>query len=160
MEHEHKPGDPESGRAGGPYDALRRLEERLDKASEAAERLIAEAAAKATGSGTPATEPDAPPADTQPPPADTQPPPADTQPPPAGWQVPGADGDPGSGRELELLAQVLRSLRDLIPPELQQKLAEALRELLLAIRALIDWYLERVEHRRAAPAEVQDIPIL
>ncbi len=55
---------------------------------------------------------------------------------------------------------MLRSLRDLIPPELQQKLAEALRELLLAIRALIDWYLERVEQRRAAPAEVEDIPIL
>ena len=56
--------------------------------------------------------------------------------------------------------QVLRSLKDLIPPELQQKLAEALRELLLALRALIDWYLERVEQRRGAPAEVQDIPIL
>jgi hypothetical protein len=153
VEHEPKPGEPESGPAGATYDALRRLEERLDKASEAAERLIAEATAKATGS-------DPSPAGSGPPPAESDAPPAGTQPPPAGWQVPGADGDPGSGRELELLAQVLRSLRDLIPPELQQKLAEALRELLLAIRALIDWYLERVEQRRAAPAEVQDIPIL
>jgi len=59
-----------------------------------------------------------------------------------------------------VLAQVLRSLRDLIPPELQRKLAEALRELLLALRALIDWYLERAERRRGAHAEVQDIPIL
>jgi hypothetical protein len=164
MEHEPKPEEPESGRAGAAYDALRRLEERLDKASEAAERLIAEAAAKATSSGTPPNplpgDKQPPPADTQPPPGDTQPPPAGTQPPPGGWQVPGAEADAGSGRELELLAQVLRSLRDLIPPELQQKLAEALRELLLAIRALIDWYLERVEQRRAAPVEVQDIPIL
>jgi hypothetical protein len=39
-------------------------------------------------------------------------------------------------------------------------LAEALRELLLALRALIDWYLERAERRRAAPVEVQDIPIV
>ncbi len=35
-----------------------------------------------------------------------------------------------------------------------------MRELLLALRALIDWYLERVEQRRREPAEVQDIPIL
>jgi hypothetical protein len=41
----------------------------------------------------------------------------------------------------------------------EMRLVEALRELLLALRALIDWYLERIEHRRAAPAEVQDIPI-
>jgi hypothetical protein len=82
------------------------------------------------------------------------------QPPPGGWQVPGADERPGLGRDLELLLQLLRSFRDLIPPELQQRLAEALRELLVALRAVIDSYLERVEQRRAAPAEVQDIPIL
>jgi hypothetical protein len=55
--------------------------------------------------------------------------------------------------------QVVHALRDLIPPELQKRLAEALRELLLALRALIDWYLERSERRRAAPTKVQDIPI-
>jgi hypothetical protein len=31
---------------------------------------------------------------------------------------------------------------------------------LVALRALIDWCLERAERRRRAPAEVQDIPIL
>ena len=36
----------------------------------------------------------------------------------------------------------------------------ALRELLLALRALIDWYLERLERRREQSVEVQDIPIL
>jgi hypothetical protein len=119
---------------GAAYEALRRIEERIDRASEAAERLITEAAARASST-----------------------------PPPAGWAVPGAEDETakrGSPGDLEVLAQVLRSLRDLIPPELQQKLAEALRELLVAIRALIDWYLERVEQRRGAPAEVQDIPIL
>ena len=50
-------------------------------------------------------------------------------------------------------------MRDLIPADLQRRLAEALRELLLAVRALIDWYLDRIERRRAEPAEVQDIPI-
>jgi hypothetical protein len=51
-------------------------------------------------------------------------------------------------------------VRDLIPAELQRRLGEALRELLLAVRALIDWYLDRIEQRRATPVEVQDIPIL
>jgi hypothetical protein len=142
----HEPHDPRQ-------DALRRLEERLDKASEAAERLIAEAAAKAAaGPGAPPSRPD--------PGANPGRSDADAQPPPGGWQVPGADERPGSGRDLELLLQLLRSLRDLIPPELQQRLAEAFRDLLVALRALIDSYLERVEQRRAAPAEVQDIPIL
>ena len=35
-------------------------------------------------------------------------------------------------------------MRDLIPPELQQRLAEALREVLQALRDLLDWYLERL----------------
>ena len=51
-------------------------------------------------------------------------------------------------------------MRDRIPPELQQRLAEAIREVLLALRALIDWYLERTDRARSGPAEVQDIPIL
>jgi len=121
------PTDEPSGRA---YDTLRRLERRLDEASEAAERLIAEAAAS-----------------------------SGRKPPPAGWQVP-SDGDNAGGSDLELLVQVLQSVRDLIPPELQRRLAEALREVLLALRALIDWYLERTEARRSEPVEVQDIPIL
>jgi hypothetical protein len=78
------------------------------------------------------------------------------RPPPAGWQA-AAKAD---AADSELLAHVIRSLRELIPPELQRRLAEALRELLLALRALIDWYLERAERRRAAPIEVQDIPIV
>lgn len=126
------PTDEPSGRA---YETLRRLERRLDEASERAERLISEAAAS-----------------------------AGRKPPPAGWQVPG-DGDRDArererGGDLELITQVLESLRDLIPPDLQRRLAEALREVLLALRALIDWYLERMEQRRSEPAEVQDIPIV
>jgi hypothetical protein len=140
MEHEPHEPDPDSAERAGAagaspedaaHDALRRLEERLDRASDAAERLIAEAAAHAS-----------------------------SQPPPSGWQVRADEQGTDAGRDVEVLAHVLRALRDLIPPELQRKLAEALRELLLAVRALIDWYLERVEHRRRAPAEVQDIPIL
>ncbi len=117
------------------HDTLRRLERRLDEASAAAERLIAEAAASAARSGADRTDP---------------------RPPPAGWQVPRSDG---AREDIDVLAQFLRSLRELIPPELERRLAEAFRELLLALRALIDWYVERIERRRSEPVEVQDIPI-
>jgi hypothetical protein len=130
----------EPSRPHGPAEeALRRLEQRLDQASEAAERLIAEAAhAAAQSAGA-----------------------RGATPPPAGWQVPGSDGPPAHGRpDPELLVRAVQSLRDLIPPELQRRLAEALREVLLAIRALIDWHLERLEQRRSEPPKVQDIPIL
>ena len=46
-----------------------------------------------------------------------------------------------------------------IPPELQQRLVEALRELLVALRALIDWGVDQLEERRSEPVEVTDIPI-
>ena len=56
--------------------------------------------------------------------------------------------------------EAILSLRDRIPPDLQRRLGEALRDLLLALRALIDWYLERSERRPGRPTDVQDIPIL
>jgi hypothetical protein len=110
-------------------DALRRLEERLSSASNAAERLIAEAAR--TGER--------------------------GKPPPAGWQDPAADRrDAG---ELDTLLAVFHAVRELIPPDVVERLMAALKELLLAVRSLIDAYLERIERRRAEPAEVEDIPI-
>ncbi len=137
-----------------PDDALRRLEERLDRASEAAERLMAEAASAAARRAQGPREAQGP--------GETRAPhgPGDgPEPPPAGWQVPASDGEGDTRSDLELLAQVVRAVRELIPPELERRLLEALRELLLAMRALIDWYLERSERRRSAPARVQDIPI-
>jgi hypothetical protein len=119
-----------SGGDAGAEGTLRRLEERLSRASDAAERLIAEAAQAAR-----------------------------ERPPGSGWQARADAADDGSS-ELDRLIEVARAVRDLVPPELQRRLAEALRELLLAVRALIDWYLERAERRRATPVEVQDIPIL
>jgi hypothetical protein len=152
---EHYGADPESERSRPPgEDVLRNLEARLDRASQAAERLLAEATARAAAAaGNAAPEAGGPPSDG----ADGAAHPGDA-PPAAGWQPPASEA-PSSGRELELLIGLLASVRDLVPPELQHRLAEALRELLLAVRALIDWYLERVERRRAEPSEVQDIPI-
>jgi hypothetical protein len=95
----------------------------------------------------------------KPPPASPTPPPASPKPPPSGWQAP-EDGVPSSAADLEPLLQLVEALRGLVPPELQRRLAAAIRELLLALRALIDWYLERLEQRDRQPADVQDIPIL
>ena len=47
---------------------------------------------------------------------------------------------------------------------ISQQLAQALRELLLALRALIDWYVERLESvtdpKPPAEKPVEDVPIL
>lgn len=85
---------------------------------------------------------------------------ARAKPPPAGWQVPPQDGPRETGAsELEALISAVRSLRDLVPPEVMQRLAEALKDVLLAIRSLIDHYIERLERPRAEPPEIKDIPI-
>ncbi len=132
---------------GSAEDALRRLEARLDRASEAAERLMAQAAAEAAaGAGHPSPAPDPSEGDGEP-----------SKPPPSGWQTP-EDARPGP--ELDPFVGLVQALRDLVPPELQRRLVAAIRELLLALRALIDWYLEHLERRRAQAVEVQDIPIL
>lgn len=134
---------------GSAEEALRRLEQRLDRAQEAAERLIAEATQVAGGAGPAAGDPGAP---------DQPGDPGDPiKPPPSGWQVP---EDGAGGPELDPFVALAHALRDLVPPELQRRLVAAVRELLLALRALIDWYLERAERQREQPAEVQDIPIL
>lgn len=119
-------------------DALGDLEERLDRASKAAERLISEAdQVGEPGAGEQRAE----------------------RPPPAGWQNRPAEDQVAGGRELELLTQLIRSVRELLPAELERRLAEALRELLLALRALIDFYLERLGRREPPDEEARDIPI-
>lgn len=169
MEHTEPP-EPSGEGAGAepdePADVLRRLEQRLERASDAAERLLAEAArasaasaARLADSAARAARPgagDPAPAGGNPSPAGGNRPDGGATPPAAGWQVRSED----TRADVEVLSQVIQSLRDLIPPELQRRLADALRELLLAVRALIDWYLERIDQRRPEPADVQDIPIL
>src|SRR3954453_14384878 len=53
---------------------------------------------------------------------------------------------------------LLDALRRMIPPELQEQFAALQREVLLTLRALIDWYLERLD-QRSRPVQVEDIPI-
>ena len=60
--------------------------------------------------------------------------------------------------ELTPLA-LLRALRKLVPPELQQQVSEVIRHALLLLRAVIDYWVERLDAPRPAEVEVQDIPI-
>ncbi|MBV9005529.1 MAG: hypothetical protein JO181_12780 [Solirubrobacterales bacterium] len=131
------PAEPEVEAApsvGAAEEALRALQERLDAVSAAAERVIADAARAA--------------------------PAPNATPPPAGWQLTDGKGASRPGPDLEALVQFVQSLRDLIPPDVQRRVAEAVREVLLAIRALIDSYLERLDSGRSDAPEIQDIPIL
>ena len=154
-------------------DALGRLEERLDRASQAAERLLADAVERmsagrgAGGSGAGAGGSGAGESGA-----------GETgarrvhrgrrgrrprgQAAPGGLAAARARARPASPllADGDLLLGLFGAVRDRIPPDLQQRLAEAIREVLLALRALIDWYLERSERARSGPAEVQDIPIL
>jgi uncharacterized protein with von Willebrand factor type A (vWA) domain len=61
--------------------------------------------------------------------------------------------------ELEALVGLLRALRELVPPERQQQVSDLLRHVLLLLRAIIDFWVERLEPPPARRVEVQDIPI-
>jgi hypothetical protein len=67
-------------------------------------------------------------------------------------------GPPPHEADPAAILVLLDALRLAAPAELQDRLTALMREALLTLRALIDWYLERLD---AAPAEreVEDIPI-
>jgi hypothetical protein len=113
-----------------PGEALRRLEERLGRVTEAAERLISDTAQN-----------------------------HERRPPPAGWQAPPEEHTTRPLPELDALISAFASLRELIPPEVSDRVVAAVKEVLLALRALLDYYLERLNRKPSPPAEVQDIPI-
>jgi len=64
----------------------------------------------------------------------------------------------GSGPDLAPLFAIAEALRRGLPGELQAQFTSLLREVLLTLRALIDWYLERLDRSQRKP-EVEDIPI-
>jgi hypothetical protein len=119
-------------------ESYERLRASLDDAYDQADRLVREAEAQARESA--------------------------RELPPAGWASPGSGsegerrGPPGVA-ELQALAGLLDLARQSVPPELVRQVLDALRQLLLAIRALIDYYVERVDRERETPPEVEDIPI-
>ena len=80
-------------------------------------------------------------------------------PPPAGWDVPRSASR--AGDELDALVHLVASLRDLLPPELRAQLAELVRQILVFVRAVLDWWIDRIETERAAGGrdDSEDIPI-
>jgi hypothetical protein len=83
---------------------------------------------------------------------------ASPKPPPSGWDVP-----PSAERasdELDALVGLVSALKDLLPPELRAQLAELIRQLLVFVRAALDWWIGRLESGpRGGESDVQDIPI-
>ena len=79
--------------------------------------------------------------------------------PPNGWAS-GASG-PASDAfgDLGVLLRLLDSARGAIPPELARQLADALKELLVALRAIIDWSIARLDVDGPEEPRVEDIPI-
>ena len=56
------------------------------------------------------------------------------------------------------LLVLLDGVRRAAPQELQDQVTNVIREFLLTLRALIDWYLERLDEGPPEP-EIEDIPI-
>lgn len=80
--------------------------------------------------------------------------------PPRGWETPREQEAPAS--DADSLAQLIEQLLALVPDDLRARLTEAARQLLEALRALIDWCVARLESRApgGGGVEVRDIPIL
>lgn len=64
----------------------------------------------------------------------------------------------GAGPDLAPLFAIAEALRRGLPRDLQGQFTSLLREVLLTLRSLIDWYLERLDRVERKP-EVEDIPI-
>jgi hypothetical protein len=76
--------------------------------------------------------------------------------PPSGWDAERPSGSPFP--DLSALVSLVQTARGALPPELSRQLADALRELLIALRAVLDYSIERLERPQPEP-EVEDIPI-
>src|SRR3954453_8443879 len=82
-----------------------------------------------------------------------------SEPPPWWDEFQGLNGARGRGfPDLSPVIALVDALRRMVPVELQEQVNALQRELLLTIRALIDWYLERLEGSQRATV-VEDIPI-
>jgi hypothetical protein len=116
-------------------DPLSEMRSQVDAAYAAADRLVREADAAARERA------------------------GETKLPPLGFEGERTSGERSAFSDLQALAGMLEALRTTVPPELARQLADAARELLLALRALIDWWIARLEREPDQPVEVQDIPI-
>ena len=82
--------------------------------------------------------------------------------PPQGWAAP--QDRAARQEEAQALVALLQALREVVPAELQAQLTEVIRQVLLLLRALIDWWVEQLEQRPERRGSErsdgpQDIPI-
>lgn len=105
------------------------------EAYEAAERLVREAHAKAEEAARAAA----------------------AQAPPNGWASPGATGQ--AAPDFAALFALLDAAKGTLPPELLRQVADALRELLIALRAVLDYSIDKLERPAPEARDVEDIPI-
>jgi len=78
--------------------------------------------------------------------------------PPRGWDVPRRADE--ANAELDALVNIIAMLRDIVPPELRAQLADLVRQLLVFVRAVLDWWIEQIEQGpRGDDRPVEDIPI-
>jgi hypothetical protein len=79
--------------------------------------------------------------------------------PPNGWATPGGTQVPNPFPDLAILLRLVDSARGTVPPELMRQLADALRELLVALRSVLDYSICRLEQHGPDEPRVEDIPI-
>jgi hypothetical protein len=80
--------------------------------------------------------------------------------PPRGYDSPRPEGTSGPAfPDLSSLNAILDLARQGLPPDLQRQLQQALRELLIALRAVLDYSIDRLEPQPPESAPVEDIPI-
>ena len=72
-------------------------------------------------------------------------------------EEPRPNGEPGVPDPAALFV-MLDGMRRMAPRELEGQLTNLIREFLLTLRSLIDWYLERLDREPREP-RVEDIPI-
>jgi hypothetical protein len=115
-------------------DPYEQLRARIRSTADAAERLSFEAAAGATGADDGAEDP--------------------------GRRARAADD---ATQEAQALVALVQLLRDVLPDELRQQVSDLIRQVLLLVRAVIDFSLLRLEpdstERPSAAPVVEDIPL-
>lgn len=77
---------------------------------------------------------------------------------PLGDEPPPGPPPPRGRVDLSPLFVLLDAVIRTVPREVREQFVALVREALLTLRALIDWYLDRLDSRRREP-EVEDIPI-
>jgi len=80
--------------------------------------------------------------------------------PPSGYDVPRSEEAGPAFPDLSAITHLVELARSSLPPDLQRQLQQALRELLIALRAVLDYSIDRLEPGPPPPSSaVEDIPI-